>query len=337
MTLGSSLATLLVLALAQVQTLPMFYLIWAGIGVTMAMVLYEPAFAVVATWFIRQRSRALTLLTLGGGLASVVFVPLTEVLVSAYGWRQALMLLAGLLAVITVPLHALLLRRSPAQIGSLPDGAPAPAVGHPIASTEPALSLHAALRQQAFWWLTGAFALNLLASVALGVHLIPLLIERGESTAFAALALAVLGGSQLPGRLLFGPLSERLARRQATAVLFGLQLLGLLVLLGVPSHAGILIFAALFGAGAGASSPARAALVADMYGAQHYGRISGVLALLLTLARAGAPLGASAVYAGARGYTPLLWLATALIGAATVAVLLVHEHQASEQAVWAQT
>jgi hypothetical protein len=67
MTLGSCLATLLLLVLARVQTLPMFYLVWAGIGVAMAMVLYEPAFAVVATWFVRQRSRALTLLTLGGG------------------------------------------------------------------------------------------------------------------------------------------------------------------------------------------------------------------------------------------------------------------------------
>lgn len=325
MTLGSCLATLLVLALAHVQRLSTFYLLWAGIGVTMAMVLYEPAFAVVATWFVRQRSRALTLLTVGGGLASVVFVPVTELLVRTYGWRQALMLLAAVLAAITIPLHALVLRRAPASGGQLRDGGAAGAAGGPAAGMERAIPLDRALHHAAFWWLAAAFTLNLLASVALGVHLIPLLVERGESTGFAAFALALLGGSQLPGRVLFAPLGERLARRHATAALFGLQLIGLLVLLGWPSHGSILVFAALFGAGAGASSPARAALVADLYGARHYGRINGVLALLLTLARAAAPLGASALYASAGGYTPLLWLATALIGGAIGTVLLVRD------------
>ena len=75
MTLGSCAATLLVLAWGGVQHLTMFYLIWAGIGVIMAAVLYEPAFFVVATWFVRQRGRALTVLTLLAGLASVIYIP----------------------------------------------------------------------------------------------------------------------------------------------------------------------------------------------------------------------------------------------------------------------
>jgi MFS family permease len=77
------------------------------------------------------------------------------------------------------------------------------------------------------------------------------------------------------------------------AIMFVLQLLALLVLLGLPTPSGVLAFAVLFGIGAGASSPGRAALVADLYGAHQYGSISGVLALLLTLARAAAPLSAS--------------------------------------------
>jgi MFS family permease len=65
-------------------------------------------------------------------------------------------------------------------------------------------------------------------------------------------------------------------------------------------------FVALFGAGFGAITPARAALVAELYGPVHYGRISGILALVLALARAAAPVGASLVYAaggsGVAGY-----------------------------------
>ena len=45
---------------ARVNDLLSFYLIWAGIGLAMAAVLYEPAFAVIAVWFRQRRSLALT-------------------------------------------------------------------------------------------------------------------------------------------------------------------------------------------------------------------------------------------------------------------------------------
>lgn len=65
MTAGSCVATLLVLVWAWFTTLPVFYLVWAAIGLVMATVLYEPAFAVVAVWFDRKRAKALTAVTLG--------------------------------------------------------------------------------------------------------------------------------------------------------------------------------------------------------------------------------------------------------------------------------
>jgi hypothetical protein len=46
-------------------------------------VLYEPAFVVVANWFVRKRSRALTVLTFLAGFASVIFIPLAGWLVEA--------------------------------------------------------------------------------------------------------------------------------------------------------------------------------------------------------------------------------------------------------------
>ncbi|MDF2776410.1 MAG: major facilitator superfamily 1, partial [Geminicoccaceae bacterium] len=95
MTAGSVLATILLVAWSRVQSLEAFYLIWAIMGVALAAVLYEPAFAVVATWFRDGRGRALTLLTFIGGFASVIFVPLTTALVSRFGWRSALVWLAA--------------------------------------------------------------------------------------------------------------------------------------------------------------------------------------------------------------------------------------------------
>jgi sugar phosphate permease len=56
MTAGSVLAALLLAAWSQVRSLPAFYALMALMGVAMAAVLYEPAFAVVTTWFRRRRS-----------------------------------------------------------------------------------------------------------------------------------------------------------------------------------------------------------------------------------------------------------------------------------------
>jgi MFS family permease len=57
MTAGSALGGLLLVAWSQVSSLWVFYLIMAGIGVATAAVLYEPAFAIVATWFRHRRAR----------------------------------------------------------------------------------------------------------------------------------------------------------------------------------------------------------------------------------------------------------------------------------------
>ena len=115
MTAGSVAGVLLVLAWSRVDGLAAFYALWAGIGLVMATVLYEPAFVVLAKWFpaAGQRRQALTALTLVAALASFIFLPLSQALIDAHGWRDALVILALILAAITIPIHALVLRPAP--------------------------------------------------------------------------------------------------------------------------------------------------------------------------------------------------------------------------------
>ena len=324
MTAGSALATLLVLAWSQVDQLWAFYAIWAGLGLTMAATFYEPAFAAVAHWFTRTRSRALTLLTLGGALASPIFIPLTDQLVDRYGWRDALVILALLMGAVTIPLHALVLRRRPSDLGLRPDGEPVSAdepgttpARLPVASS----TVREAIRGSAFWWLAAAFFLAMLATVATGIHLIPSLTDRGFDAGFAAVVTGALGAMSFVGRIVFGPLSERLPREWTTALIFVLQVAGLLVLLASDSEAGVWLFVLLFGMG-GAVTPARAALLADFYGPAEYGAISGVMAFLLTLARAIAPLGASLLHDAAGGYDAVFAALAVFCALAAVAVVI---------------
>jgi len=332
MTAGSIAAAILLLAWSRVESLGAFYAIWALMGVALAAVFYEPAFAAVATWFRSGRGRALTVLTFMGGFAAVIFVPLTTALVARLGWRSALVWLAVIYAATTVIPHALVLRRRPADLGLVPDGTRSvtedAATGSVRAAPNDAsVPAAVAVRSSAFRWLAIAFALAAIANTAITVHLIPLLLERGFSPAFAGGAMGILGLMALPGRLVFTPLGDRMPRTTVTAWIFGLQVLSIGALLVSHSTVAVWAFVALFGAGFGAITPARAALVADRFGHGSYGRISGVLALLTAFARAAAPVGASLLYDSSRaagvlgGYDAVLAALAIMCVGATVAVL----------------
>ncbi len=324
MTAGSAAAALLLLAWASVDTLAGHYLVWAGLGAAMAAVLYEPAFAVVATWFRRGRGRALTALTFAGGFASVIFVPLAERLVRTMGWRGAAVALAAILAVLTIPPHALLLRRRPADLGLAPDGDALPPPGARSVgvdtSAEAGVTAREALRSRAFVRIAAGFALATLATSALPVHLVMLLGERGHAPAAAAAVMGAVGAAALPGRLVLTPLGDRVPRGAVAAAIFGLQAAGILVLLASSGGVGLWGFVLLFGAGFGAISPARAALVAESFGAAEYGAIGGALALVLAASRALAPVGASVLHSVA-GYPAVLAALAAASLLAGVAVL----------------
>ena len=323
MTLGSLVGVGLVLAWSSVDDLWAFYLVWAGIGLAMAATLYEPAFAVVARWFTIGRDRALLLVTFAGGLASTIFLPLTGWLVDGQGWRGALVVLAVLLAVLTVPPHALVLRRAPEDLGLVPDGAvtPVPSAVSSRGKRE-SVTLGVALRGASFWLLSASFFLVTLSQVAIGVHLIPYLGERGYGLGLAATLTGFVGAAQVLGRVVMTVLGERLPRDAVTAGVFGLQAVALVVLIVWRDAAGLILFVVLFGAASGAATLARASLVADFYGPAHYGSIGGVVAMFAMGARTLAPVGAGALYVFAGGYGPVLWTLVGGSSLAAVSMLL---------------
>jgi len=327
---GSILAALLVAAWAGVRSLPAFYAVMVGIGLVSAAVLYEPAFAIIAVWFRRKRARALTVLTFFGAFASFVFIPLSAWLLATIGWRAALLVLAGLLAVVTIPIHALLLRRRPQDLGLLPDGEPATTADRPhLHPPELSTLAREALRERRFWLLTLAFAVSTFAGVTMTVHVIPYLVSCGHSASFAATVAGLFGLMSLLGRMTIGLVADRYPRQWVTMGLIGMQITGLAVLaLAGRTMVGALIYVALFGAGAGTLTIMRAALLAEHYGSASYGTINGAQNLALTGARTIAPVGAGLLATLLGGYIPLLWgmAGLLLIGAGAV---LMSKHSAS--------
>jgi MFS family permease len=315
MTAGSIGASLLVLLWSQVTTLSAFYLVWVGLGICAAAILYEPAFAVIAQWFHKKRGTALAVVTFAAGLSSTIFLPLSDILLRTSGWRAAVFILGVFMAVLTIPLHMFMLRRRPADLGLQIDGGALPMSG--AVSPPSGLSLRAALSGRTFWWLTAAFALSSLSAAAIRVHFIPFLIEMGAESSTAALATGVIGIMQVVGRVAFAPLDQRFSSRTIIIGVFGLHVVALACLLPGKSLLLVGAFIVLFGAAQGAVTLVRPAMLAGLYGITHYGRISSIMALFLTLAGTAAPLGASLLYEQAGSYQPVLWAVLLLAVAAT--------------------
>lgn len=105
MTTGSVVAVAALAGIATAPSFGWFLTAWLIAGVGMAGVFYPPAFAALTGWYGPDRVRALTTLTLAAGFASTIFAPLTAELSGQLSWRQVYLVLAGVLAVVTIPAH----------------------------------------------------------------------------------------------------------------------------------------------------------------------------------------------------------------------------------------
>lgn len=333
MTGGSLLGGASVAAWSQAQDLAQLYLAFAGIGLASAAVLYEPAYAVINTWFRRDRPRALLTLTVVAGFASTVFLPASQVLIDGVGWRSALLVLAGVVAVCALP-HALVLRRAPADLGLVPDGrpddagAPSPASALREVDLSPYGGAGGAWRRPAVRWLTLAAALQMVANAAVSVFLVAHLLEVGAAPGLAAVAAGGLGALSVAGRVVLTALAARVGTGRVTAVLIGGQAVGVAMLFALPQPAATVVFVLLFGIGFGVLNIARPVLLGEYVPGPVFAAVSGQQALAVQFGRVVAPVTAGALIT-AFGYGPGF---TFVAGCALVAaVLLVASERAARR------
>lgn len=307
MTTGSLIGVVAVMVIASAPNLPVFTAGWLLAGVAMAATFYQPAFAALTRWWGEQRVRALTIVTLAGGLASTAFAPLTATLAEHLSWRATYAVLALLLALITVPAHATALK------APWPP-APPPPPQLPTDSSSVA-------RSRPFLLLAAALTLNGFAMYAVVIALVPLLTERGASPTAAAWALGLGGAGQTLGRTLYTTLARHTGVTTRTVVLIAAGGATTAALGAAPAPYPLLLLLAITaGMVRGNLTLLQATAVTDRWGTTHYGRLSGILAAPVTIASALAPFAGAALAAELGGYPALFAvLAGISIGAAVLA------------------
>lgn len=307
MTGGSALAVTGVLSVAFAPNLPVFYTAWALTGIAMAATFYHPAFAALTRWWGPDRVRALTIVTLAGGLASTVFAPLTATLADHLDWRTTYLVLAGVLAAITLPAHALALRAP---------WPPAPQTQDPEQPTGDDRTA----RSRPFVPLATAFTLSGFAMYAVVIGLVPLLEQRGASPTTAAWALGLGGAGQTLGRTLYATLATRTTVTTRTAALIALGGATTAALALVPGPIPLLVLlSVLAGVVRGNLTLLQATAVTDRWGTTHYGRLSALLTAPATIAAALAPWAGAALAGPLGGYGDLF---LALSGSCLAAAFL---------------
>jgi MFS family permease len=303
---GGLAAAALLMGWAVIPGLVTLYVVWAGLGLCMAAILYEPAFAMVSRALEdpQERLRALAAISVFGGLASTIFLPCTAGLVQALGWRGAVAVLAGVLAISTLGVSCLAFHRpGPSAWERRPPRGLASAAVERAASRPGSPSVSALLV---------LFSCVSFASTALTVNLIPSLIERNVTPTLAASLGGLLGVMQLPGRAF---LLNRAVLPTPSRLLLGsllMQAAGLSMLIPARSLLWVGAGISTFGFGAGIATLVRPHLVATYFSIDQTGHVNGLIARGQQLARAAGPVMA-AVLAQVAGYGVVFGLLATLL------------------------
>jgi MFS family permease len=332
MTAGSAVAAASVVGWSQSRNLPELYLSFAGIGIASAALFYDSGFAVINTWFDRDRHAALLTLTVVAGFASTVFLPTTQALVDSIGWREALLVLAALCAATALP-HAVLLRRHPGDHGYGVDGAetdarPAAPATHQgeqwLRLRDP--ELRDSLSAPAVRWLTVSTVAVTAGVTMIVVYLVTYLRSRGYTPSTAAIGAGAIGVMSVSGRIAFTRLVRRLRLARVAATMLIGQLIGIGMLAWLPRPWGLVVFVLSFGSAFGVMTIARPALLGAYVAPQVFARVSGVQAMLTDAGRIAAPVTAGALIAWTGGFGAMLVAVTVCSAVAAFALLRADAH-----------
>ena len=238
---------------------------------------WVPAIVQVQRDFQDRLGLALGIVSSGVGLGMLLVVPLTQLLIDAYGWRTAFRVLAAVCVVWIVPSSLFMLRQSRKSRGQA-----AVRKDQEKASSDPKTrpsTLAEAVRGEAFWLMLAAFFFGNVCSQTMHVHQVAYLVDQGVTAIVAASVVGVVGAASIAGKIGGGWLSDRIERE--VVYMGGIAIMlcavaALAALAGAPTRWAIYGYAVLLGVGYSATASLIPAMVSDRFGGRHFGAIVGM-------------------------------------------------------------
>ncbi len=278
---------------------PAAYIVaWLLLGAALAGMLYDSAFAVVTAAFGAHYRRGITLITLVGGFASTVFIPLAQFAVDRLGWQGALIALGLAQMTIGVPLHVFGIPRWVSPVAGQGVGeAGRPSIGQRWRSWW--IVFRHDITDTRFVGLALWFTAHAAAFTGLIFQLVPILQASGVSNATMLRAIALIGPMQVLGRFLLTTRGNQFSTlRVGRWAMGGLTAAILVLLLLPPQLLWLGAFAVLFGLSNGVLTILRGTAIAELFGRERYAELNGALSVPAVLAKAAAPLALAGLWSG---------------------------------------
>jgi len=295
---GVALVALGFVLLSRIESLWGFYGAVIVIAIGMSATGGPVGMVAIAHWFRKRRGRALAVMTVGAGTSGVMVLVLAA-LISAVGWRDALVIMAVVQLAVCVPL-AMSVRNRPEEMGLQADGEPflpPEESGRTSPQVAEGFTVWEALRTSTFWKMSIAGGLTNLGVIAIVVHQIPFFTSSvGLSEGLAAASVTAMTLLSLLGRLGFGHLADTMDKRHVTAACFGITGLSLLLFATVYEGWQVLYVLPIFALGFGGSIPIRPAFQAEYFGLKAFGAIQGLAFTIGTLGGLVGPVFAGWMY-----------------------------------------
>ncbi|WP_332698491.1 MFS transporter [Devosia sp.] len=274
---------------------------------------FAPLISTTLAWFDKNRSLAVSLVSIGAGVAPMVVTPLASVLIEAYGWRSAMLMIAIGAWAILIP-ASFLIRRAPEALN-----VPAPADA--TEQTARPASVFAALRTPQFAVLALVFFLCCGAHSGPIFHTVSYAMICGASALAAASIYSVEGVAGLFGRLIFGLLADRIGVKRVIIGGLVLQAAGIYTYIYVTQLTEFYMLAAVLGMAYGGVMPLYAVLARDYFEPQVMGMVLGGITMTSSIGMAFGPVGGGWIFDTFGDYH-WLYVSSAAIGIAAAAMAL---------------
>ncbi|MDW5316040.1 MFS transporter [Rhizobium sp. PL01] len=250
--------------------------------------IFAPLMACVTGWFETRRSLAVSLVSAGMGMAPMTMSPLAAWLVSVYDWRQSMLIIAALAAVIMIPTSFLI--RSPpvsAHEGAGSAGEEGPQAG---------MTTRQALRSPQFivLMLTNFFCCATHSGPIF--HTVSYAITCGIPMIAAVSIYSVEGLAGMGGRVAFGLLGDRYGAKRILVIGLLIQAFGALAYVFVRELSAFYAVAALFGFIYAGVMPLYAVLARENFPQRMMGTVIGGTAMAGSLGMATGPVAGGLIY-----------------------------------------
>ena len=313
--------------LSWVNSYTSFMIVYLGV-ICLAFVagfIHSPM-VVANSWFIRQRARAMTVVSAAVPIGGALISPLLAIGVTSIGWRWAAFASGCIFLLVCLPL-SFQLKRSPESMGLLPDGDVAPADTGAISSADKTnknanadLTSRQAMKTWVFWVLVVSMTARVTCYSAATVHFVPLMVWKGLSEGAAASLLGAFAFANLVAHFVLGWIADRVNKPKLLAVCQLLPALSVPPLLWDLGYWQLWFFTIVFTL-LDASFPIVWATVGDFFGRRHFATVRGSMSFFYMWGSFAGPVLAGAIYDRTESYRTVLWIWFSLLSFATLLIL----------------